>query len=169
MNIEDLNKYMHPDANPNRTTLQTIAWYVMFLTFLLFTISSGIALFIYFTGTDSKSINLSNIGFGMLIALASVCFSYFKLLDPAKYKKLHHDVQNSGELFLASAVAFVTSSALKYSWTVIEPGSFFSGGLGSVIKISYNISFLTAEVICVYGLAKLIDVLYYRAIAAKVK
>ncbi|TSJ43974.1 hypothetical protein FO440_07280 [Mucilaginibacter corticis] len=169
MEIEDLNKYIHPDANPKRSALQTLAWYLMFFTFWLFTISSGIALFIYFSGTDNKTINLSNVGFGMLIALASVCFSYFKLLDPTKYKKIHIDVQNSGELFLASAIAFIVSSALKYSWTVMAPGSFFSNWFSSVIRISYNVSFFVAEVVCIFGLAKLVDVLYFRAIALKAK
>ncbi|GAA4090263.1 hypothetical protein [Mucilaginibacter panaciglaebae] len=161
--MRDLNKYTHPDANPNRNAFQTIAWYLMFFTFLLFTVRPGWELFKYFSGTDKKSIDLSNIGFGMLIALASICFSYYKLLDSTKYKKLHTDVQNSGELFLASAIAFIISSALKYSWILMDAKSWFF----PTIKISYKISFFTAEIICILGLAKLVDVLYYRAIATR--
>ncbi|HVX01426.1 MAG TPA: hypothetical protein VHA52_13470 [Candidatus Babeliaceae bacterium] len=163
MDIEKLKKHIHPDANTKLTRVQTIAWY-LFVTypFLIFMISAGTALLVYFTSNDNKSINLSNIGFGILIALSSVCFSYYKVLQSGNYIKLHLDTQKSGELFLTSAIAFILSSALKYAWTVMEPESFLSNWFGFLIRTSYKVTFLTAEVICIAGLAKLIDVLHIR-------
>ena len=121
MNIENLKKQIHPDANKKLTPFQVFAWYFcVSYPFFLFMISGAIALLIYFISSDNKSINLSNVGFGMLIALSSVCFSYYKVLQPEKYVRLHTDVQKSGELFLTSAISFILSSALKYAgqwWT----------------------------------------------------
>jgi len=163
MDIESLKKHIHPDANPKLSRPQVITWYLcVSFPFLIFTLSAGIALLIYFVDTDNKSINLSNIGFGMLIALSSVCFSYFKVLQSGNYAKLHLDVQKSGELFLTSAIAFIMSSALKYAWTVMNPESFLSKNFGFLIRTSFKITFFTAEVICIIGLAKLIDVLHIR-------
>jgi hypothetical protein len=104
-----------------------------------------VALLVYFIDSDNKSISLSNIGFGMLIALSSICFSYYKILDSKTYKKIHLDVQKSGELFLASAIAFVMSSALKYAWTVMPPNGFLAHWFGFLIQTAFQITFLTAE------------------------
>lgn len=166
MDIEKLKKHVHPDANRNLTGLQTIVWYFcVTYPFFLFMISAGTAILIYFTSNNNKSIDLSNIGFGMLIALSSVCFSYYKVLQSHNYIKLHIDIQKSGELFLTSAVAFILSSALKYAWIVMEPNSFLSNWFGFLLRMSYKVAFLTAEVICIAGLAKLIDVLHIRLTA----
>ncbi|HVW97054.1 MAG TPA: hypothetical protein VHA56_13875 [Mucilaginibacter sp.] len=163
MDIEQLKKHVHPDANSKLTRFQMIAWYIcVSLPFFIFMISAGIALLIYFIGTDNKSISLSNVGFGMLIALSSVCFSYYKVIHPGNYKKLHLDVQKSGELFLTSAIAFILSSALKYAWTVTTPDSFLSSWLSVALPPSFKITFIIAELACITGLAKLIDVLYIR-------
>ncbi len=163
MDIEKLKKHSHPDVNPNLTCFQTIAWYLcVSFPFFIFTISAGIALLLYFIGNDNRSISLSNVGFGMLIAMSSVCFSYYKVSHPGSYIKLHFDVQKSGELFLSSAIAFILSSALKYAWTVMYPAGFWSNWFGFFIRTSYKVTFLTAELICVFGLAKLIDVLHVR-------
>jgi hypothetical protein len=163
MNIEKLKKYVHPDANPNLSRFQTAAWYLcVSFPFFIFIVSAGIALFIYFAGSENKSINLSNVGFAMLIALSSVCFSYFKVLQPENYVKLHRDVQKAGELFLTSAIAFILSSALKYDWTVMDPDGFLSDWFGFLIRTSFKLTFFTAEAICIVGLAKLIDVLHIR-------
>jgi uncharacterized membrane protein (DUF485 family) len=163
MNTEKLKKYVHPDANTKLTRFQVIAWYLcVIFPFFIFVIGAGLALLIYFASNDNKSINLSSIGFGMLIALASVCFSYCKVLQSDKYIRIPFDVQKSGELFLTSAIAFILSSALKYAWTVMDPKGFLSVWFGFIIRSSYKITFLTAEVICIMGMAKLIDVLHIR-------
>ncbi|MFC4209559.1 hypothetical protein ACFOWA_00110 [Pedobacter lithocola] len=163
MSIESLKKYIHPDANPNLTLLQKLSWYLcVSYPFLIFIISGSFALLIYFTRNDNTSISLSNVGFGMLIALSSVCFSYHRILQAADYIRLHHDVQKAGELFLTSAIAFILSSALKYAYFVLTPGSFLYEWFGFVFRTSYWISFFSAEVICIFGLAKLIDVLHIR-------
>jgi hypothetical protein len=168
MDIEKLKKYVHPDANPNLSTFQKASWYLcVSFPFYIFIISAGIALLIYFAGSENKSINLSNIGFAMLIALSSVCFSYFKVLQPENYVKLHLDVQKAGEQFLTSAIAFIMSSALKYAWTVMDPDSFLSKWFGFLIRTSFKLTFFTAEAICIAGLAKLIDVLYIRITALR--
>ena len=163
MAIENLKKHIHPDANTNLTSFQTLAWYFCILfPFIIFIFSAGIPLLVYFTDNNNRSINLSNVGFGMLIALSSVCFSYYKILESNNYIKLHKDVQKSGELFLTSAISFILSSALKYAWTVMPPDSFLTNWFGFLIRISYKITFFTAEVICIIGLTKLIDVLHIR-------
>jgi hypothetical protein len=162
-NIEKLKKRIHPDSNPNLTRLQVLGWYLCIsYPFLIFIISASIPLLIYFSGENDKSISLSNVGFGMLIALSSVCFSYHKVLQTGNYIKLHFDVQKAGELFLTSAISFILSSALKYAYTVMDPGSFLSNWFGFLLRTSFKITFLTAEVICIIGLAKLIDVLHIR-------
>ncbi|RYE58604.1 MAG: hypothetical protein EOP48_03175 [Sphingobacteriales bacterium] len=163
MNFEKLKKYVHPDANPNLTSWQKLAWYLcVSYPFLIFIVSGSLALLIFFIRDNNESITLSNVGFGMLIGLSSVCFSYHKILVSADYVRLHFDVQKAGELFLTSAIAFVLSSALKYGYFVLSPGSFIMEWFGFLIRSSYRISFFTAEVICIVGLAKLIDVLHIR-------
>jgi hypothetical protein len=163
MNIERLKERIHPDSNPNLSRMQALAWYLcVVFPFFLFLISASIALLIYFISEENESTNLSNVGFGMLIALSSVCFSYHKILQTGKYIKLHFDVQKAGELFLTSAIAFILSSALKYANTVMNPGSFFLNWFECLIRISYKITFFTAELICIAGLVKLIDVLHIR-------
>jgi hypothetical protein len=162
-NIEKLKKRIHPDSNPNLTRLQIWGWYLCIsYPFLIFIISASIPLLLYFSGENDKSISLSNVGFGMLIALSSVCFSYHKVLQTGNYIKLHFDVQKAGELFLTSAISFILSSALKYAYTVMDPGSFLLNWFGFLLRTSFKITFLTAEVICIIGLAKLIDVLHIR-------
>jgi|GEM_PF-2316008 len=164
MNLDKFKeKYTHPDANPNLTTFQKVAWYLcVSFPFFIFIISGSISLLIYFTENNNNSIGLSNVGFGMLIALSSVCFSYQKILVSACYKKIHFDVQKAGELFLTSAIAFVLSSALKYGYFVIPPKSFIYEWFGFLFRTSYKISFFMAEVVCIAGLAKIIDVLHIR-------
>jgi hypothetical protein len=163
LNIEKLKKRIHPDSNPKLTRLQVLVWYLCFsYPFLIFIISGSIPLFIYFSGENDESISLSNVGFGMLIALSSVCFSYHKVLQTGNYIRLHFDVQKVGELFLTSAISFILSSALKYAYTVMDPGSFLLNWFGFLLRTSFQLTFLTAEVICIIGLAKLIDVLHIR-------
>lgn len=163
LNIEKLKKRVHPDANPKLTRLQVLGWYLCIsFPFFIFIIGASIPLLVYFSGENVKSISLSNVGFGMLIALSSVCFSYHKILQTGNYIKLHYDVQKAGELFLTSAISFILSSALKYAYTVIDPGSFLSNWFGFLLRTSYTITFFTAEVICIVGLARLIDVLHIR-------
>jgi hypothetical protein len=161
MDIEKLKKYIHPDANRNLSFAQTLFWYVFVLIpFFTFTISSGLAILIYFAGNDNKSYNISNIGFAILIGLSSACFSYYKLLDNGIYIRLHKDVQRSGEFFLISAIAFLISSALKFSWTTLQPDTSWLQREG--LKIMSGYTFFVAELVCVLGLAKLVDVLHIK-------
>ncbi|MGY3055696.1 hypothetical protein ACVWYG_003917 [Pedobacter sp. UYEF25] len=163
MDFENLKKRIHPDANPKLTGFQTLAWYLFVsYPFFIFIISGSIALLAYFTRDDNRSISLSNVGFGMLIGLSSVCFSYHKILQTGNYIRLHLDVQKAGELFLTSAIAFVLSSALKYAYFVIDPETFLYNWFGFLIRSAYRCSFFAAELICIIGLAKLIDVLHIR-------
>ena len=57
---------------------------------------------------------------------------------------------------------FVISSALKYSWTEMQPGRFVMQWFGFLLRIGYILTFLVAEGICILGLAKLIDILHIR-------
>jgi hypothetical protein len=163
MDIESLKKHTHPDANPNLNRFQTWGWYIcVSFPFLVFITSASIALVIYFTQDNNHSVSVSNVGFGMLIGLSSICFSYYKLLQTANYVRLHCDVQKAGELFLTSAIAFILSSALKYAYFVIIADSFSYHWFGHLIQTSYTITFLTAEGVCIVGLVKIIDVLFIR-------
>lgn len=160
MDIEQFKKRIHPDFTP-LSSRQTWAWYVLiFIPFLVFSVSAGIALWNYFTNTDIKSIGVSNVGFAMFTGLASVCFSYYKILEAAKYKQLHLDLQKSGEFFLMAALAFITSSALKYSWSVTQNESF--SVIEWLLRLFCKITFGTAELTCILGMARLIDVLHIR-------
>jgi len=160
MDFEKLKKHVHPDANKNLSSAQKLVWFIcVLIPFFIFTIFSGFSLLIFFASDDNKSYNISNLGFAILIGLSSVCFSYYKLLENSNYVRLHKDVQRSGEFFLISAIAFIISSALKYSWTLhIDSYAFIRAGL----KASLAISFFVAEIVCIRGFAKLIDVLHIR-------
>lgn len=161
MNIEKFEKYVHPDSNRNLNSIQVLFWWVcIFIPFFAFAIFSGFELLIYFAGDENKSYNISNLGFAILIGLSSACFSYYKLLENCNYKRLHKDVQRSGECFLISAIAFLISSALKFSWTTLAPGSSWLQRDGLRIMSAYT--FFVAESICILGLGKLIDVLHKR-------
>lgn len=156
----DIEKYYHPDSNRNLSIAQLLFWYIcILLPFIGFAIISGYELFIYFAGDDNKSYNISNVGFAILVGLSSACFSYYKLLENCNYIRLHKDLQRSGELFLISAIAFLISSALKFSWSTHNPGNWLQK---DGLKIMSAYTFFVAETICIYGLAKLIDVLHRR-------
>jgi hypothetical protein len=159
MDLEKLTNQIHPDSSEKRSGVQTLFWYVAAIPFFLFSFTSGFALFIFFVVEDNKSYTISNLGFAILLGLASLCFSYCKLLDNGRYKRIHHDVQKTGEYFLISAIAFIISSALKYSWTLLSPMAWLRR---NALNVIFGYTFLFAEIACVYGLAKLVDVLYIR-------
>lgn len=56
MDIEKLKKHIHPDSNTKSTGFQKFAWYLCVAPFFVFMISAGIALLIFFTKNDNKSI-----------------------------------------------------------------------------------------------------------------
>jgi len=161
MATKKLEDYIHPDANRKLSSIQTLLWYVcVLIPFFTFTISSGLALLLYFAGDDNRSYNISNVGFAILIGLTTACFSYFKLIENSQYKKLHKDIQKAGEFFLISAIAFLISSALKYSWTTLQPQSFWFQKQG--LRITFGYTFLFAEVFCIRGLVNIVDALHIR-------
>jgi len=165
MAAKKIEDYIHPDANRKLNTIQTLLWYVcVLIPFFAFTISAGLALLFYFAD-DNKSYNISNIGFAILIGLSSSCFSYYKLLENASYNRLHKDVQRAGEFFLISAIAFLISSALKYSWTCLQLQEHWFQKQG--LKITFIYTFLFAEIFCLRGLSNLVDVLHIRLTTSK--
>jgi hypothetical protein len=105
---------------------------------------------------------LLSVGFGMLIALSSICFSWVKTIDE-KDSKTMTEVKTCGESFLLAAAFLIVSIALKYvSIQFIETKIPFFKFLS---KFSYYLFFMILVTVINYFLvafSKLINVLFLR-------
>ena len=166
----ELEKRVHPDSNRNPSRLQrTVWWFGILIPFLFFAFGAGFRLMKYFTDPSNDSIVISNYGFAILIGLTSSCFGYYKILESQKYVRLHKDIQKCGELFFSSSIAFIMSSAMKYAWGVEEVEHTTHIVWHFLLRWAYIASFTLAELLCIYGLSLLIDVLHIRRTISKAK
>jgi hypothetical protein len=67
-----------------------------------------------FIANPDDTTSLTNIGFAIFAALASVCFGWSRALDNNKELNRTQNIVASGELFLFSGIMFLFASATKY-------------------------------------------------------
>jgi hypothetical protein len=73
-----------------------------------------VAVYFSYTVLSNPKINtltLTNYGFAITAGLASISFSYAPLLDDTELKK---KIRHAGEMFVRSAIYFLSASVLKY-------------------------------------------------------
>lgn len=67
-----------------------------------------------FANPNIDTTALTNYGFALLAASASICFSWYRTLDEAEFKELKKDVRTCGERGFMSAIFFLLASFFKY-------------------------------------------------------
>lgn len=102
-----------------------------------------------------------SVGFAMLIALASVCFSWVKTIDE-KDQKTIREIKICGESFLLSAIVIVVAIALKYVSLTLEERKGIIGLMGTVSYYIFYLICLTVNIYFIVAYSKLLDILFSR-------
>ncbi len=140
-----LNYYMHDNFyRINLVVLPNFLFSIVGITIVLYG----------FKNFKEDTTNLTNYGFAILAGIASICFSWIKVLDINKEPLMFGRVSNAAEGSFQCAITFILASALKYSslhleefipksWTIIYL-TFYSI-LGFTYGICFTFGFIKVD------------------------
>jgi hypothetical protein len=152
--------------------MQYIKWYNWAVVILVVGVSfSTMLLFVIHVLNDYKTDTtpISNLGFAVLAALASLSFNWAKSFDSSidEERQIIKHLNRAGSRAIFSSICFITASLSKYVFRDFDKIKVYLPFQGDFIKflfgIGYLIPFSTAFILVFYVIARL-SIIYLQTI-----
>jgi hypothetical protein len=132
--------------------------------FIMFFLMAGLFVVAYtFANPKVDTTTITNIGFAIVIAMGSTCFSYYRTFDQEQ-KNAQKLIKISGERFLFVAILFLIASFTKYigihvESLLIEPNR-VNRIVINAISLFYSVNFIASFWITFFSMYSLAEYLF---------